>query len=155
MICNGADVLLKGWDEVQTELGDKVSFLSSLRDSPYFAPFQDQAVQMLGLVQVVESIIVKLSGIQRRWVYLAPIFKRGARPKEQTRFQRINQEFHSVMDTSQSNEVEPAALEVSTRLGQTELSSDKLASLLSRLYHLRRSEPQKQNNHSSVLLLLL
>ncbi len=38
-----------------------------------------------------------MNQIQRRWVYLEPIFGHGALPKEQARFKRVDGEFRSIM----------------------------------------------------------
>jgi dynein heavy chain 2 len=38
-----------------------------------------------------------LNVIQRKWVYLEPIFGRGALPQEQPRFKRLDDEFRSIM----------------------------------------------------------
>jgi dynein heavy chain 2 len=34
--------------------------------------------------------------IQRKWVYLEPIFMRGALPQEQGRFMRVDEEFRNI-----------------------------------------------------------
>ena len=38
-----------------------------------------------------------LNQIQRKWVYLEPIFARGALPQQQTRFRNVDEEFRRVM----------------------------------------------------------
>ena len=38
-----------------------------------------------------------MNQIQRRWVYLEPIFGHGALPREQSRFKRVDGEFRSIM----------------------------------------------------------
>lgn len=38
-----------------------------------------------------------MNQIQRRWIYLEPIFGHGALPKEQARFKRVDEEFRSLM----------------------------------------------------------
>lgn len=38
-----------------------------------------------------------MNQIQRRWVYLEPIFRRGALPNEQARFERIDKEYLQIM----------------------------------------------------------
>lgn len=38
-----------------------------------------------------------LQGIQRRWLYLAPIFSRGALPAVAARFRHVDGEFRSIM----------------------------------------------------------
>ena len=38
-----------------------------------------------------------LNSIQRKWVYLEPIFERGALPQEQRRFKGVDDEFRGIM----------------------------------------------------------
>lgn len=45
----------------------------------------------------VDDYLQKLNGIQRKWVYLEPIFGRGALPSQQGRFQRVNDEYRQIM----------------------------------------------------------
>ena len=40
---------------------------------------------------------VQLNDVQRKWVYLEPIFARGALPHEQQRFRRVDDEFRQIM----------------------------------------------------------
>lgn len=40
--------------------------------------------------------MAKLNTIQRKWVYLEPIFMRGALPQEQGRFMRVDEEFRNI-----------------------------------------------------------
>lgn len=43
---------------------------------------------------------------QRKWVYLEPIFGRGALPKEQGRFRRVDGDFKAIMkDVARDNKV--------------------------------------------------
>lgn len=47
-----------------------------------------------------------MNQIQRRWVYLEPIFGHGALPREQARFKRVDGEFRSIMaDVGRDNRV--------------------------------------------------
>ena len=43
-----------------------------------------------------------LNQIQRKWVYLEPIFARGALPSQQQRFRNIDEEFRRVMTSLES-----------------------------------------------------
>lgn len=45
----------------------------------------------------LDECLHKLNLIQRKWVYLEPIFGRGALPQEQARFQSIDTEFTGIM----------------------------------------------------------
>jgi hypothetical protein len=44
-----------------------------------------------------------LHQVQRRWIYLSPLFSRGALPQEQHRFRRIDEYFRQVMSEVESD----------------------------------------------------
>jgi dynein heavy chain 2 len=54
-------------------------------------------------VSDVSQILGKLQQVQRRWLYLSPIFSRGALPQEQPRFRRIDEDFRQVMSEVESD----------------------------------------------------
>ncbi|CEO98015.1 hypothetical protein PBRA_006129 [Plasmodiophora brassicae] len=93
----GGVALIRGWKDVMTQAGDQQAMLASLRDSPYFAPFADLAAQIERRLTTLDGALHRLNGIQRRWVYLAPIFGRGALPNEQGRFARVDDDFRALM----------------------------------------------------------
>lgn len=41
----------------------------------------------------LDEYLLSLNTIQRRWVYLEPIFGRGALPREEARFKRVDEDF--------------------------------------------------------------
>ncbi|KAL3906894.1 MAG: hypothetical protein SGPRY_010376, partial [Prymnesium sp.] len=89
--------LIKEWKEMITSVSDLQSLLSSLKDSPFFAAFSDTVAQYEAKLSLLDSVLGQLNPIQRKWVYLEPIFGRGAMPHEQGRFKRVDEEFRSVM----------------------------------------------------------
>lgn len=89
--------LIREWKDLFTQVGDNQSLLSSLKDSPYFKPFADTAAMYEAAFATIDECAQKLSAIQRRWVYLEPVFSRGALPSEQARFRRVDEEFRDIM----------------------------------------------------------
>ena len=89
--------LIREWKDLFTDLGDHQSLLGSLKDSPYFKPFADQAAQYEGKFALLDEVLHGLNTIQRKWVYLEPIFGRGALPQEAGRFHRVDEEFRDIM----------------------------------------------------------
>ena len=71
--------------------------LQSLKDSPYFEGFADKASLWETRLADLDEYLHNLNQIQRRWVYLEPIFGRGALPREQARFKRVDNDFRSIM----------------------------------------------------------
>ncbi|XP_077984893.1 cytoplasmic dynein 2 heavy chain 1-like [Glandiceps talaboti] len=99
-------MLIKDWKELVNQVGDNQCLLQSLKDSPYYKGFEDKASLWEQRLADLDEYLHNLNQIQRKWVYLEPIFGRGALPKEQGRFQRVDDEFRAIMvDVSRDNRV--------------------------------------------------
>lgn len=68
----------------------------SLKESRYFQAFADQVEQFERRLGGIDDYLAKLNVIQRKWVYLEPIFIRGALPQEQGRFKRVDEEYRTI-----------------------------------------------------------
>ena len=79
------------------QVGDNQCLLQSLKDSPYFEGFADKASLWETRLADLDEYLHNLNQIQRRWVYLEPIFGRGALPREQARFKQVDNDFRSIM----------------------------------------------------------
>jgi dynein heavy chain 2 len=89
--------LITEWKDLFLELGDNQSLLGSLKESQYFKPFADQAQAYADKMTLLDTALHAMNQIQRKWVYLEPIFGRGALPSEQARFRRIDNDFRDIM----------------------------------------------------------
>ena len=89
--------LIKEWKEILTQVSDNQALLSSLKESRFFYRFEDQVSQFESKLSALDEYLAKLSVIQRKWVYLEPIFGRGALPQEQGRFKRVDEEYRAIM----------------------------------------------------------
>ncbi|CAI9737451.1 cytoplasmic dynein 2 heavy chain 1-like isoform X1 [Octopus vulgaris] len=78
-------------------VGDQQCLLQSLKDSPYFKNFLDKATIWEKRLASLDEYLQNLYQIQHKWVYLEPIFGRGALPKEQNRFKRVDSDFRAIM----------------------------------------------------------
>ena len=78
------------------QVGDNQCLLQSLKDSPYYKGFEDKASLWETRLADVDEYLHNLDQIQRKWVYLEPIFGRGALPREQGRFKRVDDDFRFV-----------------------------------------------------------
>lgn len=96
-VTNQRVVLIKDWAEVIGQIGDHRSLLQSLRGSPFYPAFEGQATDWENKLGTLDAVTALLQTVQRKWVYLEPIFGRGALPKEQARFNSINTDFLRVM----------------------------------------------------------
>ncbi|KAK2847119.1 hypothetical protein Q5P01_010118 [Channa striata] len=98
--------LIKDWKDIVNQVGDNRCLLQSLKDSPYYHNFQDKVSLWEGRLADLDECLLSLNAIQRRWVYLEPIFGRGALPREEARFKRVDEDFRSIMsDIQRDNRV--------------------------------------------------
>lgn len=89
--------IIKEWKEILTQVGDSQSLLQSLKDSVYIRHFSENISIWERKLADLDEYLRKLNGIQRKWVYLEPIFSRGSLPSEQVRFSRIDEDFRSIV----------------------------------------------------------
>jgi dynein heavy chain 2 len=89
--------LIKDWKDLFLEMGDKQSLLGSLKESQFFKAFADQGLALEAKMSVLDFVLHTLNSIQRKWVYLEPIFSRGALPSEEGRFKRVDEDFTDIM----------------------------------------------------------
>ncbi|XP_038617598.1 cytoplasmic dynein 2 heavy chain 1 [Tachyglossus aculeatus] len=98
--------LIKDWKDIVNQVGDNRCLLQSLKDSPYYKGFEDKVSIWERKLAELDEYLQNLNHIQRKWVYLEPIFGRGALPKEQARFNRVDEDFRSIMaDIKRDNRV--------------------------------------------------
>ncbi|GLD99148.1 hypothetical protein PINS_up007866 [Pythium insidiosum] len=91
--------IIKDWKEILLALGDNQSLLASLKESQFFKPFEGEASQYEVKMTLLDQALAQLNVIQRKWVFLEPIFAKGALPAEQSRFRRVDDEFVDIMRT--------------------------------------------------------
>lgn len=89
--------LIKDWKDIVNQVGDHRCLLQSVKDSPYYKGFEDKVSIWEKKMADLDEFLQNLNLIQRKWVYLEPIFGRGALPKEQARFNRVDEDFRLVM----------------------------------------------------------
>ncbi|XP_040400085.1 cytoplasmic dynein 2 heavy chain 1 isoform X2 [Cygnus olor] len=124
--------LIKDWKDIVNQVGDHRCLLQSLKDSPYYKGFEDKVSIWEKKLADLDEFLQNLNLIQRKWVYLEPIFGRGALPKEQARFSRVDEDFRSVMsDIKRDNRI--ISLNARTGLRNT------LITLLDQLQRCQRS----------------
>ncbi|RHY29832.1 hypothetical protein DYB32_004823 [Aphanomyces invadans] len=108
--------IIKGWDDMFAKLDEHLNSLQSMKQSPYYRVFAEQAESWEDRLTKVQSIFDFWIDVQRRWVYLEGIFFGSADikqqlPKEYTRFQSVDNEFVSTMKRVSHK---PLILEVSS-----------------------------------------
>ena len=60
--------LIRGWDEMFSKLDDNLTSLSSMKQSPYFRVFEDEAMAWEKKLVRIRSVFDIWIDVQRRWV---------------------------------------------------------------------------------------
>uniref|UniRef100_A0A915PL62 Cytoplasmic dynein 2 heavy chain 1 n=1 Tax=Setaria digitata TaxID=48799 RepID=A0A915PL62_9BILA len=110
---NGTVVkIIKDWKDTLNSVKDSEALLQSLKNSSYYAQFTDKTSMWEARLADTEQYVQWMNEIQRKWIYLEPIFGRGSLPSEASRFNRVDAEFRAVL-----NDVvrDPRVVSVSTR----------------------------------------
>ncbi|VDN07166.1 unnamed protein product [Thelazia callipaeda] len=81
-----------------TQIKDSEALLHSLKNSPYYAHFTDEASVWEMRLAETEQYVEWLNLIQRKWIYLEPIFGRGSLPSEVSRFNRVDADFRVILN---------------------------------------------------------
>jgi len=93
----GTVPLIKDWKELLSSVSDMQSLCGSLKDSRYFAPFKDQVDKFEEKLALLDELLILMNKVQRKWVYLEPIFGRGSMPREKERFDKLNAQYRQIM----------------------------------------------------------
>jgi dynein heavy chain 2 len=88
---------VKEWKSVVNQVKDNQALLQSLKSSPYYLQFRDTAAIWERRVGDLDTFLHQLNDIQRKWLYLEPIFGRGSLPGEAARFNRVDVELRVVL----------------------------------------------------------
>jgi dynein heavy chain 1 len=94
--------LIKSWDELFATLQEHLGSLSSMRLSPFFKAFEEEATAWEERLNRMRALFDVWIEVQRRWVYLESIFTGSGDivtllPKETARFKSLNAEFLGLM----------------------------------------------------------
>ncbi|XP_030763708.1 cytoplasmic dynein 2 heavy chain 1 [Sitophilus oryzae] len=89
--------LIKEFKELLNAIGDHQILLQSLKHSADFAVFEDKATSWEKKLETLNTLLHLLNQVQKKWLYLEPIFSRGTLVQEKTRFDRLDRDFRKVM----------------------------------------------------------
>jgi dynein heavy chain 2 len=123
--------LIKEWKEVMTKLGDHMSMIQAIADHTYASLFSDDIKTWEEKLTTLDFYLTNLMQIQRKWLYLEPIFSKGALPSEAQRFNNLDRDFVGIMQ-------QVGADRRVANLGKLKLK-DKLKTLLTQLDHCQKA----------------
>ncbi|CAI2310079.1 unnamed protein product [Caenorhabditis sp. 36 PRJEB53466] len=96
---NGQNLkIIKEWKESINSLKDSQALLQSLKSSPYYSQFSDKTAVWETRLADLDVFLAQMNEIQRKWIYLEPIFGRGALPSEAPRFSRVDSEYRAILN---------------------------------------------------------
>lgn len=79
------------------QVGDNQCLLQSAKNSAAFESYSDQAEIWESRLAAIDHILTSLSQIQRKWIYLEPIFGTENLMAEGAMFKQINKDFRYIM----------------------------------------------------------
>ncbi|KAK0416096.1 hypothetical protein QR680_012296 [Steinernema hermaphroditum] len=95
---NGSIVkVIKEWRDSINQVKDSQALLQSLKNSPFYAQFSEKTSVWETRLADLDQYLQWMNEIQRKWIYLEPIFGRGSLPSEASRFNRVDVEFRAIM----------------------------------------------------------
>eukprot|EP00127_Corallochytrium_limacisporum_P003948 Clim_evm33s155 gene=Clim_evmTU33s155 len=95
--------LISGWDELFEKANEHISALQSMKHSPYFKIFEEEAKTWIDKLEKVVVVFDSWIDVQRMWVYLDGIFGavsseiRSLLPSESNKFSNISSEYLQLM----------------------------------------------------------
>jgi dynein heavy chain 2, cytosolic len=95
--------LIKEWKDVMSEVSDHQALVNSVKENKYAGRFRGEIEKYEGKLSLLEGALVRLNQIQRKWIYLEPIFMRGALPEEQGRWRRLDEDYRNIMHNVAAN----------------------------------------------------
>jgi len=94
--------LIRGWDELFTQLDEHLQSVQSMKMSPFYKSFEEEGALWDKRLNDIRIIFDIWMDVQRRWVYLEGIFCSSADiqqllPNEFSRFRTIDTDFIGIM----------------------------------------------------------
>jgi dynein heavy chain 1 len=127
--------LIRGWDELFSQLDEHANSLQSMKQSPYFRTFEEEAAGWEDKPTRVRVVLDVWLDMQRRWVYLGGILLgsqdiKQQLPNEHARFTAVDNEFVALMRKVQKT---PNLIEVVVQNPQLDHNLQRLAELLDKI----------------------
>ena len=92
-----AMMLIKDFQEALNKIGDNQVLLQSAKNTAAIDSFTDQIELWENKLNILSFILNNLCQIQKKWIYLEPIFSNGTLRNGDTSFQRIDKDFRYIM----------------------------------------------------------
>ena len=104
LISNNEEVfIIQDWKQIVTQLSDNICLLHSIKDSDYYYIFKEKSVSWEDKLLKIDLSIERLITIQRKWLYLEPIFRNHFFPRENDRFVKVNATLTTILRSLNDN----------------------------------------------------
>uniref|UniRef100_A0A8D8QIW2 Cytoplasmic dynein 2 heavy chain 1 n=2 Tax=Cacopsylla melanoneura TaxID=428564 RepID=A0A8D8QIW2_9HEMI len=90
--------LLKDFKSIMNKVGDNQCLLQSIKSSPNYSEFLDRATLWEKKLYNVDHNLRNLNQVQRKWVYLEPIFGNGKLEIEKSRFAKVDKDLRYILN---------------------------------------------------------
>ena len=138
--------LIRGWEDLFKQIDDHTNSLFSMKQSPFFAMFQQEATMWEEKLLKVRTYADIWLSIQLKWIYLEGIFFTSADikqqlPSEYARFKSIDNEFVALMNQVSRN---PVVIEVVSSIKGLDHTLRRLKDLLEKIQRALGAYLEKQ-----------
>ncbi|KAK4887690.1 hypothetical protein RN001_003961 [Aquatica leii] len=89
--------IIRDFKEILNKIGDNQSLLQSVKNAADYGSFSERAEMWETRLADLEEHLTSLAQIQRKWIYLEPIFGGGALVQERGRFERLDKDFKHLL----------------------------------------------------------
>lgn len=96
-------MLIKDFQESLNKIGDNQCLLQSAKNTAAIDSYSDQIELWENKLNILSFILNNLCQIQKKWIYLEPIFSNGTLKSGDTSFHRIDKDFRYIMRDIASN----------------------------------------------------
>ncbi|KAF5283232.1 hypothetical protein FQA39_LY17379 [Lamprigera yunnana] len=90
-------MIIKDFKDILNKIGDNQSLLQSVKSSTDYSSSSERAEMWETRLADLEEYLTLLAQIQRKWIYLEPIFGGGTLDQEKSRFERLDKEFKHLL----------------------------------------------------------
>lgn len=97
--------LIGDWSVYFNQIGDQLELISSLKESLHYKSLSDVSSLYEKKVLLLNHIMLKLNEVQRKWLYLEPIYGSGTMTLKQELFDNVDVAFRAIMARNRNSKL--------------------------------------------------
>ncbi|AAS51484.1 ACR258Wp [Eremothecium gossypii ATCC 10895] len=127
-------VLVKGWDVIFSNCNDDLNMITSMKNSPYFKVFEQEALEWETKLSNFYDIVLSWVEVQRQWMYLFGILAKKTEmknllPIEASKFASLTSEYNSLLLKLYGSEIAIDILHVHSTLPTLKRMAESLTKI--------------------------